>query len=96
MSERDEALYWANESRKILDQLAIEQCSAHLRQAADVMRRLIRLARASAVPEGWQVVPKELTEHMRLQGFASANGKEGARALWRSMLGVAPKPEGSK
>lgn len=39
----------------------------------------------------WQLVPKELPEVMRQEGFASANGKLGAQACWRRMLLVAPQ-----
>lgn len=62
-----------------------------------------RAALRPVIPEGWQLVPKEPTEEMKM-AFHSANewyenGCDGNRDItspsyqWRSMLAAAPQPE---
>lgn len=44
-----------------------------------------------AVPEGWQVVPKEATEEMQIALRSSGEG--GPNVVWKELLRVAPSPK---
>jgi len=45
------------------------------------------------VPEGWQLVPDQLTDEMRDAGNAYTLNRSTLIRLWRAMLDASPKPE---
>ena len=54
---------------------------------------------APTIPEGWQIVPIEPTNSMRIAGNVRAEmwqGKDVGVAVWYDMLAAAPKPEDVK
>lgn len=50
-------------------------------------------ALAPVIPEGWQLVPVELTKEMGLAADPYAEGKLSRGFMWSDMLAAAPKPE---
>ena len=52
--------------------------------------------RKEAVPEGWQVVPKEPTEELEQTYYAQLIicGTRNCYPVWKAMLAAAPKPQG--
>lgn len=69
------------------------------------MRATWQAAQAAAVPEGWQLVPKEPTEDMCCAGESSVGGSnskpwmggvytpENVELIYKDMLAAAPKKE---
>lgn len=51
---------------------------------------------APAAPEGWQLVPVELTKEMDLAADPYAEGKLSRGFMWSDMLAVAPSPDTTK
>lgn len=51
-------------------------------------------AQAAAVPEGWQVVPKESTPE--ICDALACTGRFGLKKTWELALAAAPKPEDVK
>lgn len=51
---------------------------------------------APVAPEGWQLVPVELTKEMDLAADPYAEGKLSHGFMWSDMLAAAPKPDATK
>lgn len=83
------------EAERLADEYAKAVHDGRDRDCQQTRAALLAHIQRGAVPDGWQLVPKEPTKDMVEAAYENATGGGGRAAIYAAMLAAAPAPDHS-